>query len=316
VALAAGLVVSRDDVRDSHGPRAEARQRGRSACEGNRPRLPFVVSFRLRSAAFPEAEGPSVAVHVPPGFDATRRPGVVVYFHGWQGCATVSLGRDDAPCAERSDPRPASALADQLDQANVNAVIVAIELRVDMATGESGNLARPGGLRDLLRELFSGRLAELLGCSLDVDALDRIVVIAHSGGYQAAANVLELGDLPQVTEVVLLDALYGAEDVFAGWIRDDSKGFGVEGERALRFVDLYTCCAGTAEASRALAENVAGVLPRPDAIVDDDSDRDLDRATLERTVVFKRVPGPHATVPKRYVAALLQAAGFARISDP
>ena len=83
----------------------------------------------------------------------------------------------------------------------------------------------PGGLRDLLRELFAEHLAEPLGCTLEVDALDRVVLVAHSGGYQAAAGALALGDVPRVTEVDLLDALYGADDVFLRWIASQAPRF-------------------------------------------------------------------------------------------
>jgi hypothetical protein len=187
-------------------------------------------------------------VHVPPGFDATRRPGVVVYFHGWNGCAEVALGDDDAPCSDGGDPRVASHLAAQLDATRANALLVAVELRADMPTGEPGQLATLGGLRALLRELFDEHLAADLGrpCSLEVDALERVVVVAHSGGYQAAAAVLAMGDVPSITEVVLLDALYGADEVFARWVGD--AGF----DASRRLVDLYTCCGGTLERSRRL----------------------------------------------------------------
>ncbi len=76
----------------------------------------------------------------------------------------------------------------------------------------------PDGLRDLLRELFSEHLAYLLGCTLDVEALVRVVVMAHSGGYQAAASALRYGGLPGITEVDLLDAFYGADGIFEDWV--------------------------------------------------------------------------------------------------
>src|SRR6185437_15804920 len=67
----------------------------RTACEGARGPLPEVLTYALRSGAFPGSptltRAPDVAVHVPPGFDGTRRPGLVVYFHGWSGCAAAAL---------------------------------------------------------------------------------------------------------------------------------------------------------------------------------------------------------------------------------
>jgi hypothetical protein len=279
-----------------------------TACEGHRAALPATLLYELESGAFPGSGRPDVAVHVPPGFDATRRPGLVVYFHGWNGCVEASTGDADMPCQEGGDPQPASHLAAQLDDARVNAVLVAIELRAGMPTGEPGALASPGGLRALLRELFDAHLDLALGesapCPLEVDSLDRVLIVAHSGGYQAAASVLARGDVPAITEVVLLDALYGADEVFASWVRGAVARF----DASRRFVDLYTCCGGTLERSRALAALASGPL-----VLDDDGDAEVDPASLELPVVFKRVPRAHGELPSAYVGAIFRAAGFAAI---
>jgi hypothetical protein len=283
------------------------------ACEGDRPPLPDTLLFELRSGAFPGSGHPDAAVHVPPGFDATRRPGVVVYFHGWNGCVGAALADEDTPCTPDGEARTASGLSAQFDEARVNALLVAVELRVDLPTGEPGQLAMPGDLRELLRELFTEHLAEPLGCALDVDMLDRVVLVAHSGGYQAAASALRYGDLPQITEVDLLDALYGADDVFADWVKQAAEDF----DRGLRFVDLYTTGGGTLGRTRALASlarRYAGDLE--DVVADDDQEGDLSRETLLRPLVFKRVPLQHSQLPRAYFASLLRSAGFAEIRKP
>jgi hypothetical protein len=290
-----------------------------SACEGGRADLPRALFYDLRGGAFPGLGHPDVAVHVPARFDATRSPGLVVYLHGWNGCVAAALSADDSACADGGLPRPGADLASQVDDAGVNALLVAIEVRVDMPSGEPGQLAMPGGLRDLLRELFSDHLAGALGCALTVDALDRAVVIAHSGGYQAAASVLSLGDVPRITEVDLLDALYGADDVFADWIKARSARFDPRVEGGVRFVDLYTCCGGTVAGSRALARIAGDTLAAArlgGAFYDDDGDRDVDTDALAHSIVFKRVPREHAAMPGAYVRPLLEAAGFARIAAP
>jgi hypothetical protein len=321
--VAAVSLLSTHHAFPGHRPGSTGPPSTRTACEGARPPLPVALPFRLRNGAFPDSGQVSVSVHVPEGFDASTRPGLIVYFHGWNGCVAAALGQDDTPCTAGGDPREASALIAQIDLARVNAVLVAVELRVDMPTGEPGNLAMPGGLRDLLRELLSDDLAKPLGCPIDVDSLDRVVIIAHSGGYQAAASVLELGDVPQIDEVVLLDALYGAEDAFATWIRDAPDRFGSPGERGLRFVDLYTCCGGTAEASRALAKTAEEALGRTGealgrigdkpVMVQDDTESEPDVASFQPSVVFKRVPAAHAALPRAYVRPIVEAAGFATI---
>jgi hypothetical protein len=195
---------------------------------------------------------------------------------------------------------------------------VAVELRSDMPTGEPGKLAMPAGFRDLLRELFTEHLAGPLGRELAVDSLDRVVVVAHSGGYQAAASALALGDVPRITEVDLLDALYGADEVFSGWIQSQALRFDPRVNDPLRFVDLYTCCGGTSDGSRALASRVHDTLASAGvdgALSDDDGDAPIDASALAHGVVFKRVSEPHASLPRGYFRQLVEAAGFAHIES-
>ena len=287
---------------------ASALGKPRSACAGNRPNVESTLSFELRSGAFPGSGHPDVAVHVPQGFDATRRPGLVLYFHGWNGCVIASLGDDDVPCTAGLDPRHASGLSAQIDEARINALLVAVELRVDAASGDAGQLILHGGLRDLLRELFAERLAPILGCVLETDELDRVVVVAHSGGYQAAASAVRYGEIPQISEVDLLDAFYGANDVFADWAIQAIEA----SDRPRRFVDLYTTTGGTFERSRALAAVArAASIGYGQRVKEDDTDADLSEESLGGPIVFKRVPRPHWELPHAYLRDIVRASGFA-----
>jgi hypothetical protein len=254
--------------------------------------------YETRSAAFPEAGHPDVAVHVPRGFDPARRPGAIVYFHGWNGCVQVALGDEDAPCSADGPPRLASRLSTQLDEAGVNALLVAVELRVDAPTGEVGELSQPGGLRMLLDEVLRERLSRTLDVMLDVDSLDRIVIVTHSGGYQAAAAALRFGDLPHVTEVVLLDALYGADEALDDVLHD----------RSIRLVNLYTSSGGTRDRSLRMAE-VTRALGRD--LFTDDGESDLQQTSLSHEIVLKHVPQAHSDLPRTYTRAILAAARFA-----
>ncbi|RYZ96999.1 MAG: hypothetical protein EOO68_15955 [Moraxellaceae bacterium] len=51
-----------------------------------------------------------------------------------------------------------------------------------------------------------------------------IIIVAYSGGYYAAAHILEKGGVSnRVKGVILLDALYGQEAVFAQWLRSNHR---------------------------------------------------------------------------------------------
>jgi hypothetical protein len=317
VAMAIASLGLTDEAMSGAGARLGSRAKGASACEGGRAVLPPMLAYHLRSGAFPGSQRADVAVHVPPGFDGTRRPGLVLYFHGWQSCVEAAFSATDFACGDDGALRPGANLVDQVDGSRVNAILVAVEVRPGLPTGEPGQMAMPGGARALLHELFSEELAQPLGCALDPDALDRIVLVAHSGGYQAAAGALEVGDLPRVTEVALLDALYGGHDIFARWIANDALRFDSRMSDSLRFVDLYTCCGGTVESSRSMVGRVRDILGPAGLAGDvrgDDGDSDLDEHDLTAPALFKRVRQSHADLPRTYVRALLESAGFARIA--
>jgi hypothetical protein len=285
-----------------------------AACAGERAPLPRALFFELASGAFPGSGHADVAVHVPPGFDATRRPGLVLYLHGWRGCAAAAFNSDEGTCGDAGSA--GTDLAGQLDAAGVNALFVALETRFGLPTGEPGQLAMPGDGRQLLRELLTERLAEPLGCPLPLEAIDRVALVAHSGGYQAAAALLALGDLPSLGEVVLLDALYGGDDLFAGWIEARAPRFDPRSDDAVRFVDLYTGAGGTAVGSRALADRARAMLGHAgvaSALFEDDGEGDLGADMLRHPVVFKRVPLPHAALPAAYARVVFEAAGLAPI---
>src|SRR5207253_1507641 len=109
-----------------------------------------VYLYEMPTAAFPMASGPSVAVHVPPGFDPTGPLGVQVYFHGWSNCVANVVGSTNTPCTPGGAPREASDLITQFDAAHVNALLVVPELRVDAMTGDPGAFARAGAFTAFL----------------------------------------------------------------------------------------------------------------------------------------------------------------------
>src|SRR5579859_5570593 len=192
-----------------------------------------VLLYELAAGAFPDAGTPSVAVHVPPGFDPGSRPGVIAFFHGFDNCVANVVGAIDGPCVDGGAARVAMHLVEQLDAARVNAILVAIELDADQATGDPGQLATSGDFRALLHELFTQHLDAVLGCPLDVDGLDRVVVSSHSGGYWATASVLAQGMVAQITEVDLLDSLYGEQPTFDGWMQSSLARVGPARRAAL-----------------------------------------------------------------------------------
>ncbi len=153
-------------------------------------------------------------LHIPRGFDVRRPALMVVFLHGHG----ATLQRD---VMERQR------VPEQVSEAGINAVLVAPQLASDAADSSAGKLWEPGGFQRFLEEA-SAELTKLHGDPRSKAMFDRmpIVIVAYSGGYMTAASCIRHGGTGErVRGVVLLDALYGDIDTFAGWISTRQKAF-------------------------------------------------------------------------------------------
>jgi hypothetical protein len=146
---------------------------------------------------------------IPPGFDRRRKSAIVVFLHG----NLATLTRD---VIERQQvPR-------QLAASNLNAVLVAPQLAIDALDSSAGGFWEPGAFARYLREA-DAKLAALAGDGMSAQDFARmpVILVAYSGGYLPAAWSLEVGDANRrIAGVILLDAIYGEPEKFAGWIED------------------------------------------------------------------------------------------------
>jgi hypothetical protein len=152
---------------------------------------------------------PRSLLYIPAGFDRRKRGAIVVFLHGNQGM----LARDVV--ARQQVPR-------QLAESNLNAVLVAPQLAVDALDSSAGGFWESGGFARYLREA-DHKLAALAGDGMNPQDFARmpVILVAYSGGYLPAAWSLGVGEANRrVAGVILLDALYGDGEKFAGWIED------------------------------------------------------------------------------------------------
>ncbi len=162
-----------------------------------------------------------------PDFDPNAPGAMVVYFHGNH----ATLTRD---VVERQQtPR-------QLAQSNLNAVLVAPQMAVDARDSSAGNFWRPGAFAEFLDEAEAKLAALYPHASRATFHRMPVVIVAYSGGYLPAAYSLAHGGAgDRVRGVVLLDALYGEPDKFAGWVESRiSRAF---------FVSAYSVSSKQAE---------------------------------------------------------------------
>ena len=177
----------------------------------------------------------SVLLCVPANFDATRPATLVVYLHGNR----ARLERD--VIKRQQLPR-------QVRDADINALLIAPQFALDAPDSSAGRFALRGVFQCFLAE--AARKLEHLCCARDFSVrinsqlqsnahqladLCRerdgpsprlgllqeasVIVIAYSGGYCPAAAALSVGGArARVRGVVLLDALYDHEALFAAWL--------------------------------------------------------------------------------------------------
>lgn len=174
-----------------------------------------------------------VLLHIPKGFDVRRPAVMVVFFHGHG----ATLERD-VMARQRVHA--------QITASGANAVLVAPQLAVDAKDSSAGKFWQPGAFGKFVAEAGT-KLAKLHGDKRSAKAFAKmpVIVVAYSGGYQAAAWSVDKGGLmKRVRGVVLLDALYGELGKFTRWLESDTTNF---------FVSAYL---GSTEQRNAQLENM------------------------------------------------------------
>jgi hypothetical protein len=152
-----------------------------------------------------------VLLSVPPGFDPRRPAVIVLYFHGNRAVLERDVVRRQG-------------IARQVAASRLNAVLVAPQLAVDALDSSAGRFWEEGFARTFLNEA-AARLAETFGTG---DALRDapVVVVAYSGGYLPAAFTATVGGLgARLHGLMLMDALYGEIDRFAGYMKSRPRAF-------------------------------------------------------------------------------------------
>ena len=208
-----------------------------------------IYTFTLDAGAFPPTSAhPSALVYVPTGFVATRPLSVIVFLHGFDNCVENVVRDTGQPCTQGMPARAAYNLIAQLEAAHKNALLVCPEVTYDASTGAAGNLQKAGGFKALLDETLRD-LPAVAGAHLTAADVGRLMVLSHSGGYEAAATIANSGGIP-VEELDLLDSLYGNFPDFDAWVKSDLPSITTT---TRRFADVYTCCGGTEANSYAMA---------------------------------------------------------------
>ncbi len=155
-----------------------------------------------------------VLFHVPAHFDAAQPVTIVMFFHGHNS-------------ELRRTVLDEMQIAQQIDRAQRNVILVAPQLARDAADSSAGKLFRRNGLKHLLGEAATVLAKRVNGLTATRLRAAPVILSAFSGGYRSVAFCLDRGGIDhRIAGIVLLDALYGEQDKFAAWI-NRRHGFAV-----------------------------------------------------------------------------------------
>jgi pimeloyl-ACP methyl ester carboxylesterase len=277
---------------------------GRATAATQAPRSALTFSATLRHGAYREPGAPSVVVHVPAGFDPGPPLELVVFLHGFMGCAQVLMAEGRAACREGDRDQDGWALARLHDAARTNSVLVVPQLAFMKRSAKPGCFARRGCFDAFVDELIAELRARLALPQLNGQNA-RLTLVAHSGGYQTALAILARSRASQrVQHVVLMDALYGGAPELASWLQRNAR-------RGARMLSIHLGAGSTRRGSKDLyrrarrtlgAEQVSELRAKElDAALD--SDERLRRKAL--LVASGR--GAHRLVPETYLTRVLAA---------
>jgi hypothetical protein len=281
------------------------------------------VPLTLANGMFPDSGHPQAIAYVPPAYTGAQPVDLVVFVHGWRGCAQVIINDDEAPCEEGGDSTHAYHLADFLAASGKDAILLVLQGPYDQRSNDDGAMATPGTFSALITEALA-QLSKAAGEPNDAPALalGNIQLVAHSGAVKAVADILNGGGLDDhLVEVDLLDVLYSQADTFASW--EDRQALAASADMSRRrFVVIYTCCAGTFDESRALqtrslpAAATEGDPPdHPIRAVDHVAD-ELPAVDLGAPILFAESDVDHSALPLVYVPQLLATSSLRALPGP
>ncbi len=265
------------------------------ALPGAPPRQPTSLQLATRLSVQTHsdlpADAPNVVVHVPEGFvaDGVR---LVVYLHGWGGCAAAVPAVGEVDCRPGGERVHGWELAAEHDAVGSNSLLVVPQLAWLANSGNPGAFSRAGVADAWLDALVGEVLQPELGL-VGPEAIDEIVIVAHSGGYMTAGELVEHAEAWPLRSVVLLDALYGRAGAFAAWAS------AAEGRQV---VSLHTPHPGTTSQSRRLADVLEGAFGA-DAVARDPDQ--LGHAVASHRVVVSRTAVSHGAVPREHLREVL-----------
>jgi hypothetical protein len=260
----------------------------------------LTLAVQTRTAAYRLSDAPTAVVHAPRGFDPRAPLHLVVFLHGYSGCAQVLANGGSTRCRPGDAPREGWNLASHHDAAGTNTLLVIPQLAFMKRHGRPGCFAERGCFRRFVEELLGETLARALGGARSLRDVASLTLVAHSAGFETALAILERGDVGEhVRALVLMDALYSGSERYARWLLEHAP-------KGARLVSMHLG-RGSPQRERLLraARRVLGTALTGEVPVDQ-----LGAALAHKRLVITRARPPHRLVPEHHLAQVLAALGL------
>jgi hypothetical protein len=256
-----------------------------------RSRAARTIEVRLSAAPHAPGDAPDVVLHVPPYFDASRPLELLVFFHGFDGCARALMARDPTPCRSGDAAHEAWNLAGLHSASETNAILVIPQLAFRARTSRGHRFTQQGRFDEMVNDLLRGELSQVVGPKTLQDVRST-TLIAHSGGYHATIAIVDdASRRTRIDRIVLLDALYAGWNSLARWAKADPEH---------RLISLYT---GQKQTVRGNQRLLAALRPARAA---ESLDAGLLQTVRDQAHVVAQVRTKHADMPRVHLTTVLR----------
>jgi hypothetical protein len=256
------------------------------ACAARARAEAATVWLRLDTPPHPPGDAPDLVVHAPARLDPARPVHAAVFLHGFSCCARALVSDEPTRCYSRGPVGQAYGLAARHDATTTNALLVVPQLAMLARDARAPRFQRAGGFDALMQAAYRAAEAEL-GRPVP---RGRVLLVAHSAGYRAAADIVSQAARPaQLASVLLLDALYARWHDFARFARDGGL-----------VVSLHTGEARTSAGNDRLLAQLGPLGARR-------SYHELEGALGPGRGLVSRVSTPHGALPARHYTELVRA---------
>lgn len=254
--------------------------------------------------------------YVPAAYRADRPLRVVVVFHGFQTCLDSLVGDAAVPCKPWDAPRVAIDIPSQVEKTGTGALVLVPQLAYDEKLGDPGVLDNGPALEKLARDAIEGPLADALG-PRKLEDVERVAMIAISGGYQALYAVLgpeghgAFGD--KLRDVYLLDAYYAEEGAVDSWLWKNLADFAPNAPHPRHLGIVYSGLESTRVYSQAFAARVAVAMQKDGlatGFLHRDTPHEPTAEELATPVSFVFSSREHDDIPRTDLGRVMAACGI------